>query len=94
MLQVKEVGGDLLSDVLMLSSAWYVDNAAPVDTDSKPDCPGYPFVPRGVNLRSGLACQAAWSSQLNSSLLAQHSSYSRLLSRDINQLEGAEYQFR
>ena len=83
----------LMSECL-ISSAWYVDNAAPVDTDSKPDCPGYPFVPRGVSLRSGLACQAAWSSQLNSSLLAQHSSYSRLLSRDISQLAGAEYQFR
>ena len=78
----------------LISSAWYVHSAAPVDTESSPDCALFPFVPRGVNLRSGLACQTAWSSQLNSTLLAHHSSYSQSLSRHLNKLAGAEYQFR
>ena len=78
----------------MISTAWYVHSAAPVDTESSPDCSLFPFVPRGVNLGSGLVCQRSWSSGLNSSLLAQHSSYSRHLSRDLNTLAGSEYQFR
>ena len=75
--------------------ALHVHSTAPLDTDSLVSCPGFRYVPRGVDLRDGLVCQRAWVSSLSSSLVEQHTSYGLEMSRAINQLvQGQTYQFR